>query len=161
MVPINEYVDTLINARRYDIMNETNIPDYIDKIKNSTKHGLTHDQLNKMGIKTATVLGKDIDDRNTYNKRIHSIIKNNKIKSGLIGTSVGAGAVTAGVLAKKIYDKKKAAKEKEEEVKENYEYPEYAELVETVVANLSEEELMQENASEFACEVADYMIENC
>ena len=160
MISINEYTDTLINAKRYEIMNENNIPDYIDKIKNSTKHGLTHDQLNKMGIKTATVLGKDIDDRNTYNKRIHSIIKNNNIKSGLIGTAVGAGAVTAGVLAKKIYDKKKAAKEKEE-VKENYEYPEYAELVEAVVNSFTEEELMQENASEFACEVADYMIENC
>ena len=85
-------------------------------------------------------------------------------KAATAGIGAGVAAATAGGIdaAKKIADHKKAAaaaKEKEKDVKENYEYPEYAELVEFVISNLTEEEIMQENASEFACEVADYMIE--
>ena len=77
-----------------------------------------------------------------------------------IGAGVAAAGAGAAIVAKKISDKKKAAQENQEEVKENYEYPEYASLIEAVVASFTEEELMEENASEFACEVADYMIEN-
>ena len=87
-------------------------------------------------------------------------MKDHKAATAGIGAGVAAVGAGAAIAAKKIADKKKAAEQNQEEVKENYEYPEYAELVEAVVANLSEEELMQENASEFACEVADYMIEN-
>ena len=87
-------------------------------------------------------------------------IKNNPGKAA--GIAAGVGAATGGAIyaAKKIADKKKAAaKEKEENVKENYEYPEYTELVEAVIAEFTEEELMSENASEFACQVADYLID--
>jgi len=88
-------------------------------------------------------------------------IKANPGKAAGIGAGVAAATAGGIFAAKKIADRKKAAaKEKEEEVKENYEYPEYVELVEFVVANMTEEEIMAENASEFACEVADYMIES-
>jgi len=90
-------------------------------------------------------------------------IKKNPGKAAGIGAGVAAATAGGIYAAKKIADRKKAAaaaKEKEEEVKENYEYPEYTELVEFVVANMTEDEIMQENASEFACEVADYMIES-
>ena len=87
-------------------------------------------------------------------------IKNNPGKAAGIGAGVAAAGAGAAIAAKKISDKKKAAQENQEEVKENYEYPEYASLIEAVVASFTEEELMEENASEFACEVADYMIEN-
>jgi len=87
-------------------------------------------------------------------------VKNNPGKAAGIGVGVAAAGAGAAIAAKKISDKKKAAQENQEEVKENYEYPEYASLIEAVVASFTAEELMEENASEFACEVADYMIEN-
>ena len=87
-------------------------------------------------------------------------IKKNPGKTAGIAAGTAAVAGGAALAAKKIADKKKAAQQNQEEVKENYEYEEYMELVEAVVASLNEEELMSENASEFACQVADYMIEN-
>jgi len=89
-----------------------------------------------------------------------NFIKKHPGRAAGIGAGVAAVGAGATIAAKKISDKKKAAQQNQEEVKENYEYPEYMSLVEAVVASFTEEELMQENASEFACEVADYMIEN-
>ena len=81
-------------------------------------------------------------------------------KKAVAGAAIGAGALTAaGIAAKKIHDKKKAAAQNQEEVKENYEYEEYKDLVEAVIAGFTEEEIMAENASEMACAVADILIE--
>ena len=81
-------------------------------------------------------------------------------KKQIAGTA-GAAALAGGALyaAKKIADKKKAAKENQEEVKENYEFEEYNTLIEAVIDGFTEEEVMAENVSEMACAVADILIE--
>lgn len=75
--------------------------------------------------------------------------------------AVVAGAAGAAVLAKKIADKKKKAKEDQQQnVKENYEYPEFNRLLEAVIEGFTEEEIMAENASEMAETIANILIEN-
>ena len=96
--------------------------------------------------------------KNNVSKSAIDFVKNHKKQIG----AVGAGAALAGgavYAAKKIADKKKAAKQNQEEVKENYEYEEYTELVEAVIDSFTNEELMSENVSEMACKVADILIE--
>ena len=74
----------------------------------------------------------------------------------------GAAALTGGTIyaAKKIAAKRKAAAAAKEEIKENYEYPEYMDLLEAVIAEFTSEEIVSENASELACEIADFLIES-
>lgn len=124
--------------------------------RNQAKQGTTA-VANINGNTEVSTIGKKVANGA---KGVGNWIKNHKGAAAGIGAGVAAAGVGAAIAAKKISDKKKAAQENQEEVKENYEYPEYMSLVEAVVASFSEEELMQENASEFACEVADYMIEN-
>lgn len=88
-------------------------------------------------------------------------IKNNpgKTAAGI----AGAAALTAGGIyaAKKIKAKRDAAKKaNKEHVKENYEYEEYPILCESIISNLTEEELFAENCLEFVSYIADYMVEN-
>lgn len=93
-------------------------------------------------------------------QKIFKWIKENPMKAGVAivgGSVVITGAAVAA--AKAIANKKKAQEEKQEEVKENYEYPEYKALVEAVISDFTEEEIMAENASDMACAVADILIE--
>ena len=82
-------------------------------------------------------------------------------KKAAIGAAAIGAATAAGIAAKKIHDKKKAAAQNQEEVKENYEYDEYETLIEGVInCFMSDEEIMAENANDIAMATADYMIEN-
>ena len=78
--------------------------------------------------------------------------------AAIVGTAAAVGT-GAAIAAKKIADKKKAAKQNQEEVKENFEYEEYKSLVEAIINDFSKEEVMAENASEMACTIADILIE--
>ena len=101
--------------------------------------------------------------KNTSNtaKGLGNWIKNHKAAAAGIGAGVAAAGVGAAIAAKKIADKKKAAQQNQEEVKENYEYEEYETLVEAVIeCFMSEEEIMSENASQIAMVTADYLIDN-
>ena len=82
-------------------------------------------------------------------------------KKAAIAGGVAAVGAGAAIAAKKIADKKKAAQQNQEEVKENYEYEEYEGLVEAVIdVFMSDEEIMSENASQIAINTADYIIDN-
>ena len=88
-------------------------------------------------------------------------MKDHKAATAGIGAGVAAVGAGAAIAAKKIADKKKAAQQNQEEVKENCEYDEYETLVEAVVeCFMSEEEIMSENASQIAIATADYLIDN-
>lgn len=82
-------------------------------------------------------------------------------KKAAIAGGVAAVGAGAAIAAKKIADKKKAAQQNQEEVKENYEYEEYEGLIEAVIdVFMSDEEIMSENASQIAMNTADYLIDN-
>ena len=128
------------------------------------------EKLAKRAIQSAKAKGESEVDKAKVDKKGFGEMISNGTKAAADwvkkhpgkAAAVGAGAAVLGtgavIAAKKIADKKKAAKE-DEVKKENYEYPEYTELIEAIVGSFTEEEAMAENASDLACEVADYMIE--
>ena len=91
--------------------------------------------------------------------KVGTIVKNNPGKTATVAGTAAVLGTGAAIAAKKIADKKKAAKEADQEVKENFEYEEYKSLVEAIINDFSKEEVMAENASEMACTIADILIE--
>ena len=152
------YAEALVKARRYEISNEaaTQVEEKnLENVAEAVVAMLEKDEIvsvpgtekvdRKIGQK-AKIIGKNVAD---WAKKHPG-----KVAAG--AAVLGTGAAIA---AKKIADKKKAAKQNQEEVKENYEYPEYTDLIEAVISCFTEEEVMAENACDFACEVANYLIE--
>ena len=105
--------------------------------------------------KSKNVPQKEIKDLSAL-KKAANWAKDHK-KGLAIGAAAAAGVGAAALAAKKIAVKKKA--EKQEDVKENCEYPEYNLLVEAIIGDFTDEEVMAENASEMACTIADILIE--
>ena len=154
------YAEALVKARRYEISNEaaTQVEEKnLENVAEAVVAMLEKDEIvsvpgtekvdRKIGQK-AKIIGKNVAD---WAKKHPG-----KVAAG--AAVLGTGAAIA---AKKIADKKKAAKQNQEEVKENYEYEEYETLVENVIGYfMSEEEIMSENANDIAMATADYFVEH-
>lgn len=149
------YADALIKARRYEALAEQDsyvaegAKEMFEKVSNSVK-----DANNKAKEAIGNIHIKD-----KALGAVEAIKKHpGKTAAAVAGT---AAAIGAGVAAKKIYDKKKAAKQNHKDVKENYEYDEYSTVVEAVISGLmSDDEIVSENASEIAMATADYLIDH-
>lgn len=126
-----------------------------------------HDRIKKLAadnIKKNSPEGRGFETKASiakYNKdKAVDFVKNHKKQIG-IGAGVAGAGIAAGIAAKKIYDKKKAAAAAREEVKENYEYDEFDTVIEAVISNfMSDEEVMSENCDQIAMESANYLIDN-
>ena len=158
------YAEALVKARRYEMTNEGTTPQVKENsLENVAESVLTMLEKNEI----VPVPGTEKVDRKIgqkvkiIGKNVANYVKKHPGKTAAAGAGLAAVGVGTAIAAKKIADKKKAAKENQEEVKENYEYEEYETLVENVIGYfMSEEEIMSENASEIATATADYFIEN-
>ena len=157
------YAEALVKARRYEMTNEGATPQVEEKNLENVAEAVV-DMLEKNEI--VPVPGTEKVDRKIgqkakiIGKNVADYVKNHPGKAAA-GAGLAAVGVGTAIAAKKIADKKKAAKQNQEEVKENYEYEEYETLVENVIGYfMSDEEIMSENANEIAIATADYFIEN-
>ena len=138
------YAEVLVKAKRYEKMAESVAVQEQEKIEVLDKD---NNVINKPAIKD-------------HVKGAAAFVGKHKKAVGIGAGALAVGA-SAAIAAKKIHDKKKAAAQNQEQVKENYEYDEYAGLLEAVINGfMSEEEIMSENANEIAIATADYMIKN-
>lgn len=126
--------------------------DYIIKISEDITFDTVEIGKNKFANKTPINMVKSAAYKTTVGAKNH-----HPVRAGLVAAG---GVAAAGALAKSIADKKKAAARVKEDVqKENYEYPEYDKLLETIINSFTEEEVMNENSSEMAINIADILIE--
>lgn len=101
MIPINEYVDTLINAKRYDIVNEMQFV---------SKNG------NSYYAKNLNQLHKIMDDFDGEYQDGKTVGIKQGLKRGAVAGALGTAAVTGTALAaKKLIEKRKQMKKEKEE----------------------------------------------
>lgn len=159
----NYYAEALLKAKKYEMMSEganTGDTEFVASALLESNVGKKIGEAKEKVVNGATDAAKDAGKKLSGAKdAVVSAIKNHpKTAGAAVGT---AAAIGAGVAAKKIYDKKKAAKAAQQKVQENCEYPEYQTVIECVVNNLmSEEEIMSENATQIATDTANYLIDN-